>query len=199
MSNCMNAPMDGSGDDTLVERARHGNGEAFAELARRHRERIYALMIRMTRNHCDADDLTQEAFLTAYRGLGSFNGRSSFYTWLYRIAVNLSLNHLKKRGRDKGSVSFDERLFGGNEPRSPGSSPEETSVRVELGERLERAIDGLPDLFKATFLLVTRQGLSHAEAAAVLGCTEKTISWRMHKARKKLRASLAPFAGGGGA
>lgn len=93
--------MDERQDDLLVEEARRGSREAFAELVRRHERRVYGLVFRMVRNHSDADDLAQEVFLTAFRSIASFRRGSSFYTWLYRIAVNMSLTFLKKRSREK--------------------------------------------------------------------------------------------------
>jgi RNA polymerase sigma-70 factor (ECF subfamily) len=188
--------MDERPDDLLVDEARRGSLEAFSELARRHQQRIYRLVYGMTRNHSDADDLTQEAFLTAYRAIGSFKRNSSFSTWVYRIAVNLSLNFLRKRGRDKLRTKFHENLPYADENCDSAFSPEGSSIRGELQGRLAAAVETLPPPFKASFLLVVDQGMSHAEAARALGCSENTVSWRMHKARKLLQAKLKPFLGG---
>ena len=183
--------MDDRPDDALVEAAKQGGIEAFAELARRHQPRLYGLIFGMTRNHSDADDLCQEAFLTAFRSLSTFNQRSSFYTWLYRIAVNQTLNALKKKAREKTHVEFHEYLPLGDEDRALGSAPERAAIQSDLQSRVGEAVGALPPHFRASFLLVAGQGLSHAEAARALGCSENTVSWRMHKARKLLQARLS--------
>ena len=163
----------------------------YAELARRYDRRVYRLVYGMVRNHSDADDLTQEVFLTAYRAIGGFNGASGFYTWIYRIAVNRSLNFLKKRGQEKGRAPLDENADYG--PVLGAGSPERASALGELENFVRDAVAALPAHFRAAFLLVADQGLSHAEAAAVLGCRENTVSWRMHRARKILRERLKPY------
>jgi RNA polymerase sigma-70 factor (ECF subfamily) len=185
--------MDERPDEVLVSEARQGSAEAFAELARRCQQRIYRVVYGMTRSHQDADDLCQEVFLTAFRSMRGFRQQSSFYTWVYRIAVNLSLNFLKKRDREGAKAGYDENLGDGRADANPVSSPEGDSIRGELRVKMREAVDSLPALFKASFLLVTDQGLSHAEAARALGCSENTVSWRMHKARKMLRARLRPY------
>jgi RNA polymerase sigma-70 factor (ECF subfamily) len=187
--------MDERPDDLFVEEARRGSREAFAELVRRHERRVYGLAFRMVRNHSDADDLAQEVFLTAFRSIGSFRRGSSFYTWLYRIAVNLSLTFLKKRSREKDRTEFREDLAGGGPGGDSAFSPEGRSVLSELGSRIDEAVEALPGHFRSSFVLVAGQGLSHSEAAKVLGCSENTVSWRMHKARKLLRARLEPYLG----
>jgi RNA polymerase sigma-70 factor (ECF subfamily) len=101
--------MDERPEESLVEDARRGGREAFAELVRRHERRVYGIVLRLARDPADADDLAQEVFMTAWRAIGSFRSGSSFYTWLYRIAVNTSLSFLKKRGREKGRSPRDVR------------------------------------------------------------------------------------------
>ncbi len=147
----------------------------------------------LTRNRQDADDLMQETCLQAFRALGGFRGDAGFSTWIYRIGVNLTLNHLKRRSRERNRAEFDENLIPAGP--APGSirSPEEASAATELESGLAEAVGGLPPLFKAAFVLVVEQGLSHAAAALALGCSENTVAWRMHKARKLLRAKLRPF------
>jgi RNA polymerase sigma-70 factor (ECF subfamily) len=185
--------MDERPEDGLVEEARRGGREAFAELVRRHERRVYGVVFRMAGNHSDADDLAQEVFLTAWRAIGSFRRGSSFYTWLYRIAVNASLTFLKKRGREKDRAVFDENMSVAAPVHGVPSSPEESSARSEIKVRMDEAVGSLPAHFRASFVLVAGEGLSHRDAARVLGCSENTVSWRMHKARKLLRARLKPF------
>ena len=180
-------------DEALLEAAGRGSVDAFAELSRRYQQRVFRLVYGMTGNRSDADDLTQEAFLTAFKSLPGFNRKSGFYTWLYRIAVNRTLNFLKKRGREKDRTQFDEGLRPADCGQAEAGAPEALSIRDELDGRIREAVDALPDHFRASFLLVVDQGMSHAEAAAVLGCSENTVSWRMHKARKMLQARLKSY------
>jgi RNA polymerase sigma-70 factor (ECF subfamily) len=165
------------------------------ELVRRLQERVYHTIFGLTRNHQDADDLTQETFMFAYKALRGFKGRSSFYTWVYRIAVNLTLNHLKKKSREKGREDFEDNAAVFDKAEYAGRSPEGDSLRKELQEKLDEAIGALSPPYRAAFHLVIVQGMSHGQAAAVLGCSENTVSWRMHKARKMLQARLAPYLG----
>lgn len=187
--------MDERPDDVLVQEARRGKAEAFTGLVRRHRDKVYRIIHSMTRNASDTDDLAQEVFLAAYRALPSFNMNSQFSTWLYRISVNTTLSFLKKRGREKGRAEFREDLVDAERTAGDADSPEDRSVRRELSVRLYEAVETLPQPFRTSFLLVADQGLSHAEAAEVLGCSENTVSWRLHKARKLLRARLQPYLG----
>jgi RNA polymerase sigma-70 factor (ECF subfamily) len=181
--------MDERPEASLVEDARRGGREAFAELVRRHERRVHGIVLRMAADRADADDLAQEVFMTAWRAVGSFRSGSSFYTWLYRIAVNTSLSFLKKRGREKDRAPFDENLA----VAGHASGPEGRSALNELTARIDEAVAALPVHFRASFALVVDQGLSHAEAARILGCSENTVSWRMHKARKLLQARIKPY------
>lgn len=185
--------MDDRPEDRLVDEARRGGREAFAELVRRHERQVYGIALRMAGNAADADDLAQEAFLTAWRSIGSFRGGSSFYTWLYRITVNASLTFLKKRTREKNRAPFDENLPVGAAAGGAAAGPERASSLSELAGLAAGAVAALPAHFRAAFALVVDQGLSHAEAAKVLGCSENTVSWRMHKARRLLQSRLKPY------
>jgi RNA polymerase sigma-70 factor (ECF subfamily) len=185
--------MDDRPEERLVEEAQRGGREAFGELVRRHERRIYGVVYRMAGNHADADDLAQEVFLTAWRAMGSFRRGSSLYTWLYRIAVNASLTLLRKRGRERDRAVFDENTAATDRAHGESSAPERSSTMNEIRARVDEAIASLPAHFRASFVLVAGEGLSHRDAARVLGCSENTVSWRMHKARKLLRARLEPF------
>ncbi len=185
--------MDEVPEDLLAAGAAGGDIAAFEELARRHQQKVYRLVYAMTRNHSDADDLAQEVFLTAFRSIRTFNRKSSFYTWIYRIAVNRTLNFLKRKGRERNRAEFTENLVPAEGGVRSGNDPEAESEGREFRRLLEEAVESLPPRFKAAFLLVASRGMNHAEAAGVLGCSEKTVSWRMHKARKILRDRLHPF------
>jgi RNA polymerase sigma-70 factor (ECF subfamily) len=189
----MNGKMEELGDDGLVELAKKGSLDAFAELARRSQEKVYHTIFGMTRNHQDADDLTQETFLYAYRALEGFKQKSSFYTWVYRIAVNLTLNYFKKKGQEKGRQDFEDNASASGKTASTDLSPEGNSLKNELREKLDEAIASLPLAYRAAFNLVVFQGMSHGQAAEILGCSESTVSWRMHKARKMLQDRLQPY------
>jgi RNA polymerase sigma-70 factor (ECF subfamily) len=189
----MNGGMENPPEVVLVARARGGSRDAFMELARRLQPKVYAVIYGMTRNREDAADLTQETFLSAFRTLGDFHGKSGFYTWLYRIAVNRTLNFIKKNSREKGRAEFDEARPAPEPGKAILGSPEGGSLNKELGRRLDEAIAELRPVYRAAFNLVAVQGMSHGEAARVLGCSENTVSWRMHKARKTLQARLKPY------
>jgi len=185
--------MERTGDDDLVARAQAGDVDAFTELAGRVQEKIFHTILGMTRSREDADDLTQETFMYAYRALRTFKRQSSFYTWIYRIAVNLTLNHLKKKGREKGREAFEDNAAVLDKAGYAALSPESDSSKREMKDRLDDAVDRLSPLYKAAFNLVAVQGMSHGQAAEILGCSENTVSWRMHKARKMLKSRLHPY------
>lgn len=191
--NEQNQTMDGFADDCLVGLAKEGDVNAFAELVRRYQQKIYQTIFQLTRNHHDTDDLAQDTFMKAFKSLREFKQRSSFYTWLYRIAVNLTLNFLKKRYREKNKESYTENHSSAEDRNSRIPSPEDYSLKKELKEKLKDALDSLPLAYKASFILVTFQGMSHSQAAEVLDCSEKTVSWRLHKARKILQEKLKPY------
>jgi len=192
----MKEPMDGKTDSELVARARRGDREAFTELVRGCQEKVFNTIVSFTRNVQDADDLMQEVFVQAYRRLDKFKGESTFFTWVYRIAVNQTLNFLKRKKKDEGRRAFDDR-DALPEDRAAAFSPEEDSLREELGRKLRGAIDALPEAYRAAFNLVAGQGLSHGQAARALGIAENTVSWRMHRARKMLQKKLGPYLQGG--
>jgi RNA polymerase sigma-70 factor, ECF subfamily len=176
--------------EALVRAAREGHHRAFHELVRRFRPRIRALALHLTANHSDADDVAQDVFLRAWEQLSQFEGRSAFFTWIYRIAVNRALQ-VRERAATRPTVDP-------NDPRVTlavaADGPSDPRHTVELRERYGQllwAFDQLSPLLRTTVALTTLQGLSHPEAAAVLGCPEGTVAWRMHEARARLRDALA--------
>jgi RNA polymerase sigma factor (sigma-70 family) len=188
----MKEPMNAETDALLVSRAKRGDLEAFTELVRASQERIWNTIVSFTRNTQDADDLMQDVFLQAYRKLGRFKGRSTFFTWVYRIAVNRTLNFLKKKGREKGREELTEAMAA-TPGEAAGADPQADSLRGELERKMNEAIDSLPLIYRAAFNLVACQGLSHGQAAAMLGVSENTVSWRMFRARKMLQEKLGPY------
>ena len=173
----------------LVRRAKAGDGRAFEELVRRYRQRIFALCLHVTGSQSDADDVTQEVFLRAYHSLDRFEGRSAFFTWVYRMAINRSLNCRRDRKRRFASDIDDPRIARAIEVDAPDDPERAAELRQTYG-RLLTALDALPPAMCATVVLVALQGLSHQEAAIVQKCSPGTIAWRMHQARKELKRSL---------
>jgi RNA polymerase sigma-70 factor (ECF subfamily) len=177
-------------DRTLVEKARGGDKAAFGELVKKHQRRVYATALQMTGDHGEADDIAQDAFLRAFVAIDKFDGRSEFHTWLYRIVVNLTINHLKRRGRTRPADENDPRVEATSVGEGHPDDPARALEKRRFYARLVAALDALPETLKATVVLVSFQGLSHRIVAEILGCSEGTVSWRIHEARKQLRERL---------
>jgi RNA polymerase sigma-70 factor (ECF subfamily) len=179
-------------DRELVEAARAGDAEAFGALVRRHQKRIFRLASHLLRSGAEAEDVTQETFVRAYGALARFDGRSEPFTWIYRIAVNLSLNAIRARKSARASSPPDDPRIEGLlvDTRGSSASPAELTADRQLAQALLDGLESLSDTLRTTLILVGIDGLSHAEAAAVLGCPEGTIAWRVHEARRKLRQYL---------
>jgi RNA polymerase sigma-70 factor (ECF subfamily) len=191
--------MAGASDRELIERARAGDADAFGLLVRRHQRRIYRLAAHLTRSAPEAEDVTQETFVRAYQALDRFDGRSEPFTWLYRIAVNLSLNQIRARkSKLRRSTADDPRILAFvAETRPTVGDPAGASDRRRIAEALYDGIDSLSETLKTTLILVCIEGMSHDEASKVLGCPEGTVAWRIHEARRKLKAFLAERGYGG--
>jgi len=180
-------------DLQLVEMARGGDADAFGTLVRRHQKRIFRLAVHMLHDPSDAEDVTQETFVRAYQGLDRFQGQSQPFTWLYRIAVNLSLNILRARKpRQHTTSDTDPRIEGWLASRAaPGTDPAAESEQRQIAAALCDAVDTLSETLRTTLILVCVEGVRHDEAAQILGCPEGTVAWRVHEARRKLRELLA--------
>lgn len=174
----------------LVDAAKKGDKQAFESLVRRYRKRIFALALHIAGSASEADDITQEVFLKAYRALGEFEGRSEFFTWVYRMTVNRSLNARRDRAR-RGEEPDDPRLELAVAVDARSNPSRATELRQTYA-RLLRALDALPADMRTTVILVSLQGLSHGEVAVVQDVSEGTIAWRMHEARRRLHESMAP-------
>ncbi len=187
-------------DILLVGKVKAGDMDAFGQLVSKYQQRIYHTAYQITSNHSDADDLSQDAFIRAYRSIGSFDERSSFYTWLYRIAVNVAINHMRQQGRRGRSFSLDEQMIvDSRESGLPGQSKgdqQEALELKELHEEVTKAIDSLPLTEKTAVVLAVLQGLSHRDVAEIEGCSEKTISWRVFRARNRLKQRLQHYLSG---
>ena len=185
----------------LVRRARDGDISAYDDLVKRYQERIYATIYHMTSNHEDASDLAQEAFIKAFSALKSFKGGSSFYTWLYRIAINEALMLVRKRKPQTVSVgesnSFD------TDAESEGMEivdfcclPEGELLSSESRQFLDRAVQNLPENLRVVFVMRDLEGLSIQETAEALSLSENNIKTRLLRARLRLRQELSVYFGG---
>jgi RNA polymerase sigma-70 factor (ECF subfamily) len=176
-------------DAQLIARAQRGDEEAFAALFEAHKRRVYSLCLRMTGNTAEAEDLTQEAFLQLYRKISTFRGESAFSTWLHRLAVNVVLMHLRKKGLQQ--ISLDEVDTSQDEPvkRDYGSDDRRLTGSVDrIG--LQHAIADLPPGYRAVFVLHDVEGYEHNEIAEIMKCSVGNSKSQLHKARMKLRERL---------
>lgn len=173
----------------LVEAAKNGEPQAFNQLVHRYRPRIFALALHLTGSRTEADDITQDAFLRAYKNIGRFEGRSEFFTWLYRIALNRALNVRRDRRR-RITLSIDDPRLTMALAVDAGGDPRRKLELRETYTLLLRSFDALTPLLRTTIALTQLQGLSHKEAAVVLGTAEGTIAWRVHEARRKMRETM---------
>jgi RNA polymerase sigma-70 factor (ECF subfamily) len=173
-------------DLELARRCRQGDAAAFEELYRAHSGRLFNLVLRMAGSVHEAEDLLQDVFLHAHRKLDGFRGESSLGTWLYRLAVNLCLDHLRGRGVKMARATDSLDAEGAEEPAAVAPVVPTAISRIDL----ERAIAKLPDGCRAAFVLHDIEGFEHHEVARLLGVTEGTSKSQVHKARLKLRAML---------
>jgi RNA polymerase sigma-70 factor (ECF subfamily) len=173
-------------DSVLVEKTKQGDREAFGKLMEKYKHQVYFIAYRMTNSHADADDLSQEAFIKAYRAIGRFRQRASFSTWIYRIAVNTTINYLKKI-KCNPIFELDENIFIEN---NPSTNPRKMAEDRELHEKITEAINSLPIKQKVVVELAILEGLPHKKVAKILGCPVNTVSWRLFHARKKIKEKL---------
>jgi RNA polymerase sigma-70 factor (ECF subfamily) len=186
-------------DEEIVERVLGGERALFELLMRRHNQRIYRAARAILRDEAEVDDLLQDAWLAAYRHLAGFERRARFSTWLTRIAVNLALDRRRRRASTaaarRAALAPAAALVA-----APAGDPEQERRAFELVQRLERAVDALPEPHRLVYLLREVQGLDTREAAECLRIPEATVKTRLHRARALLRAALGddpdPAAGG---
>ncbi len=185
-------------DAELVRRARRGDVAAYDRLVEIYQTRVYGLIYNMTGNREDAEDLTQDVFIRAYKALPKFSGRSSFYTWIYRIAVNRTINFLKQRNRVKRLSLDDVDLGLERDPAyveiSGRNSPARDLSITELQERLNKALQTLSEKHRTVVVLHDIQGVPHEEIARMLHCSPGTVRSRLFYARQLLQAELQDLA-----
>lgn len=187
-------------DSALVSRCQEGDEEAFSELVRKYQTRVVGIAFSVVRDADEAVDVAQEAFIKVHRSLRGFRGKSSFYTWLYRITVNLAIDRDRKRKRQptesleaiEERSSTGEAVFAGSEP-----SPHEVAADGEMSEIVNRAIESLSSRHRTVILLRDVQGLSYQEIAEVVGCSLGTVMSRLHYARQYLKEKVRPYLGQG--
>ena len=183
-------------DKMLVARVQRGDKQAFDALVLKYQARITNLVSRFVRNQSDAQDVTQEAFLKAYRALPKFRGDSAFYTWLYRIAVNTAKNYLALQARRSADAEqdFDEiEQIDGNEALKDQATPEHMLLKDEIQSTVIAAIDGLPEDLKTAITLRELDGLSYEEIAEVMDCPIGTVRSRIFRAREAIDKQLTPL------
>lgn len=185
-------------DRGLIARAQQGDTAAFRSLVERHQRRAFAIALQLVRDENDARELVQDAFLRVYRSLGSFQGGSSFFTWLYRIITNLSIDLIRKPGRQLADI--DESRFETDEAqeadfpflsRVDGADPADVVRRREIASRLQAALEALPPYHRDVILMREIEGLSYEEMAQAMGVSKGTIMSRLFHARQKLQKALA--------
>ncbi len=186
-----NAEREAATATALVAAAKAGDQRAFDSLVKRYRKRIYALALHITGSAHEADDIAQEVFLKAFRALPEFEGRSQFFTWVYRMTVNRSLNARRDRAR-RGEDTIDDPRLELAVQVDARHSPGRVAELRQTYARLLTALDSLPGDMRTTVIIVSLQGMSHGEAAVIQKVSDGTIAWRMHEARRRLHEAMAP-------
>lgn len=183
-------------EDPDLDRAKHGDRDAFGRLVRRHQRRVYAAALHILGNHSDADDATQETFVRAYRGLATFDGRADFFTWLYRITVNTALNAMRsdKRGSALHQKSGTEAAHVGGRPEALGQTAQTPAQHALQTGEVARVLDAVAQLspaLRVTLVLATIEELPHKQIAEILEIPEGTVAWRVNEARRLLKLRLS--------
>ena len=183
-------------DQILVARVQNGEKGAFDLLVRKYQHKVAKLISRYLSDRAEVEDITQEVFIKAYRGLGGFRGDSAFYTWLYRIAVNTAKNYLESQGRRPPSADIEiegaELLEGVNGLRDLGT-PERNLLTEEIADTVSRVIGGLPADLRMAITLRDLDGLSYEEIAQVMECPIGTVRSRIFRAREAIDKELRPL------
>lgn len=186
-------------DQQLVERAQHGDKHAFELLVAKYQRKLARLLSRFIRNSTEVEDVTQEAFIKAYRALPSFRGDSAFYTWLYRIGINTAKNYLVAQGRRAPTVtSFDseeaENFEEGGELRDI-HTPENELMTKEIAQTVNETMENLPEDLRTAITLREIEGLSYEDIANIMNCPIGTVRSRIFRAREAIAEKLRPLLG----
>jgi len=187
------------GDREVVERAQRGDKRAFELLVMKYQRKLGRLLSRMVRDAAEVEDVTQEAFIKAYRALPNFRGESAFYTWLYRIAINTAKNYLVSMGRRAPTTTgFDHEeaeSFDDAEALRDTATPENELMGREIADTVNRAVATLPEDLRTAITLREIEGLSYEEIAGVMNCPIGTVRSRIFRAREAIAAELRPLLG----
>jgi RNA polymerase sigma-70 factor (ECF subfamily) len=185
-----------SADEQLVALARTGDHKAFEELVERHKQKAYRIAFDFARDREEAKDLSQEAFLRAYTHLGKFDGRSAFYTWFYRILVNVCLDYKRRKQRtmaEEFNETIENQVETSHASQKP-ASPDQHVLARQLSRKVGAALEALPPKQRMAFILKNHQGLSIKEIAETMQTAEGTVKVHLHRAVTALRQTLAEFA-----
>jgi RNA polymerase sigma-70 factor (ECF subfamily) len=182
-------------EDPDLDLARKGDRKAFGRLVQRHQRRVYAAALHILGSHSDADDVTQESFVRAYRGLHTFDGRADFFTWLYRITVNTALNALRsdKRGVALHTRGHAESAHVGGRPEALGQTVHNPAQKAQQAAEVTRVLEAVATLsppLRVTLVLATVEELPHKQIAEILEIPEGTVAWRVNEARRLLKLRL---------
>jgi len=192
------------GDHDLVQRVQEGDTAAFRALFDKYHRRAFAVAMGVVKNEDDALDAVQEAFVKVHKNIHKFEGSSSFYTWLYRIVMNVSIDHVRRTGRRK-DLDFDERALheesevagdGALVPSVTNANPGKAALRRELGSAIQVALQELPEHHRAVIVLREIEGMSYEEMAEALEVPKGTVMSRLFHARRKMQTALAPYLSG---
>lgn len=186
-------------ESQIIEKAKKGERASFDLLVDKYKERAFALVFNITGNYEDAKDILQEAFVKAYINIKDFRGRSSFYTWFYRILVNISRDFLRRKKAQKGILieplkfQYDEEEEISVDVLDSKPDPAEAAVNKEIIDMVDKAIELLPEKQKIVFILKHIQGMKLTEIAVILNCREATAKVHLFRAVRNLQKSLLPY------
>lgn len=183
-------------DQALIERVQRGDKGAFDLLVVKYQHRIMHLVGRYVHDAHEVQDVTQEAFIKAYRGLKNFRGESAFYTWLYRIAINTSKNHLVTMSRkisDTGIDAADAEQYDTGSALRENATPDRVLVTDEIANTVRRSIDALPEDLRTAIVLREFDGLAYEEIAVAMDCPIGTVRSRIFRAREAIDTNLEPL------
>ncbi|GAA5168277.1 RNA polymerase sigma factor RpoE [Viridibacterium curvum] len=184
-------------DQQLVERVQRGDKQAFGLLVSKYQRKLARLLSRMIRDPAEVEDVTQEAFIKAYRALPAFRGESAFYTWLYRIGINTAKNYLVSQGRRAPTTtptdSEDAESMDDGDALRDIDTPERLMMTRQIGETVNAAMDALPEELRTAIVLREIEGLSYEEIASVMDCPIGTVRSRIFRAREAISERIRPM------
>lgn len=186
-----------SDDAALVERLKARDKSAVEDLLRLHGSKLYGIAMQIVRNETDAQEIMQDALVSIWNKIGSFEGRSAFTSWMYRVTANVALMRLRKEKKFDQNVSIEDAGSDGELPliqlEATGDAPDVAAVREELGDRVRTAIDALPEPYRTTVVLSDVEGMSLAEVAEATSASIPAVKSRLHRGRLTLRKVLEPY------